>query len=130
MNEVRTIRARHSDGSVEDCSLEIDGWELIFSGGGMRLQRFADRDLFEAFLSLRKTLEEKGIQLLCAGARPEAFPSGMSRDMGGGRKAYITKIGSPASALVDIFEDAEAGMVGTVSQQLSFHQQWVQSLGR
>ncbi|MET0253651.1 MAG: hypothetical protein ABW214_06425 [Terrimicrobiaceae bacterium] len=30
-------------------------------------------------------------------ARPEVFPSGTSRRVEGGRKAYITRIGAPAS---------------------------------
>ena len=57
--------------------------------------------------------------LLCAGARPDIFPSGMSRGMGDGRKAYITRLGQPAlrTGLVDIFDDAELDAVRTIEEQ-------------
>jgi len=133
MSEIKTIKARRPDGTIEDCSVEIaqdPQWKLIFSGVGLQRCEFSCGDLFDAFTLLRKALEEDRIQLLCAGARPEVFPSGMSRDMAGGRKAYVTKLGSPAlrTDLVDIFDYSDAQCVGRVSDQQAFHQKWVTSL--
>ncbi|HSS97469.1 MAG TPA: hypothetical protein VLK33_10585 [Terriglobales bacterium] len=132
MNETKTIKARRADGTIEECSIQIiqsPHWKLIFSGAGLQEKEFLDCDLFESFISLRKELEGVGIQLLCAGARSDVFPSGMSRDMGGGRKAYITKLGcSPTRAdLVDIFAYSDHPSVGTVSEQQIFHTKWISS---
>jgi len=68
--------------------------------------------------------------LLCAGARPDVFPSGMSRGMGDGRKAYITRLGQRAlrTDLVDIFDDAELDAVRTIEEQTAFHERWVEAL--
>ena len=87
---------------------------------------FKGDDLFKALCSLREALEKVGAQALCAGARPDVFPSGMARGMGGGRKAYITQIGFPAlrTDLVDIFDYAPPEAVGSVIEQKVFHEEW------
>jgi hypothetical protein len=133
MTEIKTIKARHRDGTIESCSIEIlssPHWALVFSGLEFQRREFSGRDLFEALISLRATLEPNGVQLLCAGARVDVFPSGMSRDMGGGRKAYITKLGCPAdrSDLVDIFDFCDSATIGSVSDQEAFHAKWTVSL--
>jgi hypothetical protein len=85
-------------------------------------------DLFDALINLRKELEGKGVRLLCAGARRDAFPSGMARSMGGARKAYIFELGKSATELVDIFADAVPDQVCTVDEQQRLRQQWIASL--
>jgi hypothetical protein len=132
MTENKTVEIRHRDGRIEKCSVNVPNtppWRLAFLGAGMENQEFSGRDLFDALNELRKILENKGFQLLCAGARRDVFPSGMSRDMSGGRKAYINRLGHPArqTDLVDIFEYADAEL-GSVSQQAEFHKQWINSL--
>ena len=77
---------------------------------------------------LRKQLEGAGFRLLCAGARRDAYPSGMARSMGGARKAYIFELGKPATELVDIFAEAQPEQVGTMDEQQRFRQQWMTSL--
>jgi hypothetical protein len=133
MSETKTIKARRPDGTIEECPVQIvqnPQWKLVFSGAGFREREFSNGDLFDAFTSLRTALEKINVQLLCAGARLDVFPSGMSRDMGGGRKAYITKLGCPAlrSDLVDIFDYSDAQSVGKVSDQQAFHEKWIASL--
>lgn len=132
MSEIKVIQVRHPDGAKEECSIEISNgpdWKLVFSGAGLHRRLYTGRDLFDAFISLRKALEEGGIQLLCVGARRDVYPSGMSRDMGGGRKVYVTKLGEPArSAPLDIFEFSDVEWIGSVSEQLAFHDQWSASL--
>jgi hypothetical protein len=54
---------------------------------------FAETDLYKAMQSLPGHPETKGVQLLCADARPDVVLSGMSRDMGSGRTAYFIQIG-------------------------------------
>ena len=103
-------------------------WKLVFSAPGLQRQEFTARDLFDALVALRRELEKLGIKLLCAGARTDVFPSGMSRSMGGGRKAYVMRMGTPASELVDIFDYAGPELVGGVDQQREFRDQWLVSL--
>ena len=45
-------------------------------------------DCFEAFCSIRRRLEERGLQPICYGASLDVFPSGMCRDMDNGLYAY------------------------------------------
>jgi hypothetical protein len=55
----------------------------------------------------------------------------MSRDMGGGRKVYIRRLGSQATLddLVDIFDYAEPDLVGTVEEQRAHYRNWLNCLG-
>src|ERR1700674_1542039 len=52
-----------------------------------------DRDYFECLLRLRDQLEPLGYRFLVNGARRNAWPSGMARDMGAGVTAYLLKLG-------------------------------------
>ncbi|MFA5264599.1 MAG: hypothetical protein WC378_12325 [Opitutaceae bacterium] len=132
MSETKNVKVRLHDGMIKECAIALSGgppWKLPFSGIELGTQEFSGEDLFEALNALRGALEKIGGQLLCAGARPDVFPSGMSRGMGGGRKAYITRIGAPAlrTDLVDIFDYAGPELVGTVAQQKAFHEKWAES---
>jgi hypothetical protein len=135
MNEANAIKVRLGDGTIKECAIVPSSsppWRFAFSGIELPVPEFAGDDLFEALIALRSELEKIGAQLLCAGARPEVFPSGMSRSMGGGRKAYVTRLGSPAlrTDLVDILEYAGPEAVGSVAQQKAFHEKWTGSLRR
>jgi hypothetical protein len=133
VNEKKAVKIQLRDGTVEEGQLEFSGgppWRLLWSGATLSPQEFSGEDLFEALVALRLELEKIEALLLCAGARSDVFPSGMSRGMGGGRKAYITRIGAPAlrTDLVDIFEYAKPEIVGTVAQQQAHHKKWAESL--
>ncbi len=133
MNESKAVKVRLRDGATRECSIEVTEappWRLLFSGLDLKNREFSGDDLFDALIALRTELEGTGAQLLCAGARLDVFPSGMSRSMGGGRKAYATRPGAPAlvTDLVDIFDYAGPEIVGSVAQQEAFHQEWVRSL--
>src|SRR5437868_2426080 len=111
------VQARSSTGGLETLSIEISKplpWKFTVSGLGYMNRVFENCDLFEALRDLRRELEIKDYQLLVQGARVDVSPSGMSRSMGGGRKAYIMQIGRPATKLVDIFDDAKTEQLGTV----------------
>jgi hypothetical protein len=115
------------------CQVDISEsapWKLIFTGVGLvRLEIEAD-DLFKACVLLRERLEQLGCKLLCNGARKNIIASGMSRQMGGGRKGYIVQLGRPAlrSNLVDIFDYADSSLIASIEQQKSFYNKWVSSL--
>ncbi len=94
------------------------------------MSAFTGSDLFEALCDLRQALEGMRIQALCAGAQVNVYPSGMSRSMSGGRKAYVLKEGVRSSDLVDIFERGDALFCGSVADQKAFYQTWVRSLSR
>jgi len=128
---VRKLTIRFADGRTEPCIVEVPKpppWRLIFSGAGIERREFEATDLFEALKALRLVLEGMEAQLLCAGARLDVFPSAMARDMGGARRAYITRPGSPASELIDILDDASPDLVASVGDQKTFHEKWFLSL--
>jgi hypothetical protein len=76
-------------------------------------------DVFESLIAIRRQLEPMNWVLCCAGARADVWPSGMSRDMGGGRRAYVHVAGRRPSFedLVDIFDPADCGDVVSVDAQ-------------
>jgi hypothetical protein len=93
-------------------------------------------DLFEALCALRRQLEPLGIRICVSGARIDVYPSGMSRDMGGGQMAYL--LGKPGrlgrllrfhvlrrGLLVDIFSPAPCDLVVSVAEQERYFQEWV-----
>lgn len=68
-----------------------------------------EADYFEALRKVRRRfLEPKGMIPLCYGASLNVWPSGMSRDMGRGLKAYKFETGAPAKELVYIFPGRDA----------------------
>jgi hypothetical protein len=87
-------------------------------------------DLFEAMCSIRKVLEEEGALLRCYGASRNVYPSGMTRDMGSGRKAYKLRMGAPAKLedLVSILDTGPDVTPVTVEEQEKFFNAWIKSL--
>lgn len=129
MTEKKLLCVRLGTGEIRECVIVLCGgppWQLSFSGIELPVTEFTGDDLFKALCKLREELEKLDAKALCAGARPDVFPSGMSRSMGGGRKAYITRLGSPAvrTDLIDIFDYAGPESVGSVAQQTVFHEKW------
>jgi hypothetical protein len=138
MSEKQTFRVKAtlSDGTVKVLRLNLSLhtsaglWELQLEDLEEHPISFRETDIYKAMQTLKEYLETKGCQLLCAGARPDVAPSGMSRSMGGGRKAYVMQMGKQATELIDIFDYAEPGVVGTVKQQREFVETWFASLQR
>src|ERR1700722_9317600 len=129
-----TANARFSDGTIAELRLEISLdqecglCQIRLVGSEENVTCFRETDLYKAMQALRGGLEAKGGQLLCAGARPDVVPSGMSRNVGGGREAYVVQLGKQATEFVDIFAYAEPAVVGTVRQQHEFVEAWRASL--
>lgn len=135
MIETRTVEVQLANGTVECCVVEIahrPASTVIFSGLGFERREFVAADFFGALVTLRQELEKLGARPLCLGACTDVFPSGMSRSMSAGRKAYRLRLGSPTDArdLVDIFDRAEPQAVGSVDEQERFHATWAESLKR
>jgi hypothetical protein len=127
------IKVEFADGTISDCDIEAaqsPPWSIVFSGCGFDGKPFLGQDLFEALANLRRDLEKSHRRILCAGARVDVFPSAMCRSMGGGRKAYILRSGTPTKTgdLIDIFDYAPPELVGTVEQQRANHRKWLDGL--
>jgi len=88
-------------------------------------------DFFEALLSLRRQLEPKGLLLSVYGASRNVWPSGMSRSMGLGVKAYRMTKGKQALTpdLVNIFATGSDVEPVTIAEQEQFKSDWFASLG-
>jgi hypothetical protein len=88
--------------------------------------QFEGVDAFEAMFEIRRFLEAKGFILLCGGARFDAFPSGMCRQMSSGLRAYVHELGvhGRRNGFVGIFDDAPKDRVGTIAQQAEFMHRW------
>jgi len=90
------------------------------------LHRTDGPDQFECLVRARDDLEPQGFRFLVNGARRNVWPSGMARDMGGGRKAYVLVLGQPGRPeLVDIFEPADETQISSVQEQRDFFQTWL-----
>ncbi len=121
-------------GSMDIATLTFDqqvqGFvEVCIPGGEKRLARKGD--LFSSLTDIRKELEKDNLFILCEGSRRDVAPSGMSRQMGGGRRSYRLALGRQAlrSDLVDIFDPINESEVSTVAEQKDFYINWVKSLG-
>lgn len=89
-----------------------------------------DRDYFECLLGLREELEPLGYRFLVNGARRNAWPSGMARDMGAGLSAYLLELGKHGSRppSVRIFEPADEAEIALVDEQRAFYESWLREL--
>ena len=89
-----------------------------------------DRDYFECLLVLREQLEPLGYRFLVNGARRNAWPSGMARDMAAGRSAYLLELGKhdQRPPMVNIFEPADESDIALVDEQRAFFNAWIGEL--
>lgn len=76
-----------------------------------------ENDAFEALGLVRERLEPLGWRIGVAGAQPGVWPSGMSRDQGGGLTAYRMSSEGVAESVVDTFEPVDPATATTVSEQ-------------
>ncbi len=135
MNKVREILIK--SGRDEHFYSIIDftttkPWKLRFSLNSEVQYEIEGTDLFDCLAKLRENLDKRHLMLLCNGSRVDVYPSSMMRQMSGGRIAYIHRLGKHCTNedVVDIFDFAEANMIGTVQEQKSYYRQWFNSLKR
>jgi len=84
-------------------------------------------DMFEALVRLRRQLEPDGLLIAVQGSRRDTYPSGMARDMGGGRQIYVVHPGRRADSddLVGTVADAPSNLLATVDEQRAFWNAWL-----
>jgi hypothetical protein len=82
--------------------------------------------MFEALVRLRRQLEPDGLMVALQGARRDTYPSGMTRDMGGGMSVYVLRPGLPARQedLVKTLDDAQPDQIATIDEQAFSRSQW------
>lgn len=127
------LQIASKSGESESCNIDFDQGSpieirvLTQHFGAMTL---TDNDLFSALVKLRLRLEQGGYFLLCNAARKNAYPSRMTREMGGGRKLYLLTHGMQARRedLVDIFCATSLDQVSTVTEQYAYYEDWIRSL--
>ena len=110
--------ARHGATSDATVVWRRDGmtWTVEISSDGFEPVSAQADDAFEALCSVRERLEPLGWRIGVAGAQRNVWPSGMSRDQGGGLVAYrMTAAG--AAGMVDTFDPVDPATVVTVSEQ-------------
>lgn len=111
--------------------IENPDWvKLSLKFGEREIARSAE-DFFSAMCAIRQIIEMEGMLLCCYGASKNVYPSGMSRNMGLGDKAYKLNKGQPAkmSDVVSIFETGPDIIPATVKEQEQYFHEWVESLG-
>lgn len=132
MGYQKSIMVQTKSGEVRDALVNVttEPLQMRFECAGFNPKVFSGRDFFSAFAKLREWLEESHIKLLCNGARVDVYPSGMSRDMGGGRKAYVLCVGQPARRIdqVDVLEYAPVEKIGSIKEQKQFYEKWKASM--
>src|SRR5690242_19574386 len=116
-----TLEVREAgDDYLLSCKLPVSG-ELVTGQ--------AD-DCFAALQSVRRKAEGRNWMICCKGARRNAWPSAMSRQMGGGIKAYVLEMGRQgrADSLVEIFDEDAPESYSTVADQEAYAHAWFESL--
>lgn len=130
-----TIKLLHR-GLEEERQLEFSTrppWRLrLLTTSGQEECCTTGSDLFECLKAMRvEHLEPLGAFLMCNGSRRDVYPSRMTRQMSGGRKAYELKLGVSARStdLVDIFTlTPSIHSLASVAEQESFYERWRDSL--
>ncbi len=141
MSEIVPVRVVDADGQVHACNLTYEE-----SQGGYKISLRCSPDergwsafgtgLFEALCDLRSVTDELGLKICVNGARVDAFPSGLSLDMGGGQMLYMLRRRSRierllhlplrrTGRLVDIFGPAPCDAIGSVEQQRHYYERWL-----
>jgi hypothetical protein len=110
------------DGVASDASVawryEQGAWVVEVSSSAFEPVEARENDAFEALCLIRAQLEPLGWRIGVAGAQVDVWPSGMSRDQGGGLSAYrMTAHG--AGDVVDTFAPVDPLSVTTLGDQKS-----------
>jgi hypothetical protein len=89
-------------------------------------------DCFAALQGIRRKAEGRGWRICCMGSRKNVWPSAMSRDMGGGFKAYVLTLGQQGrtETMVEILVPDEPDSYCSVAEQEAFASQWFDSLDK
>jgi hypothetical protein len=119
MSEFREVSVLGADRQPGALTIGGDSpCELILDVGG-RTYRSHGLDWFDSLQQLRAALERDGLLICVEGARGDVFPSGMSRQMGDGRRAYRHVLGRrpERTDLVDVFGTTCCDDVVSIAEQ-------------
>jgi hypothetical protein len=116
-----------------------DGVRMTLRADGLGEWSAPGEDFFDALCNLRLGLEAGGLRICVTGARVDAYPSGMSRDMGGGQMVYLLRprglVGrllgrrrGRTGRLVGLLSPAPCERVGSVAEQSEFYENWLNGL--
>lgn len=113
----------------EESPVDADRVRLSIMFGEIEIVRDAE-DFFIALQSIRSVIGSTGLLPRCYGSSRNVYPSGMSRGMGTGARAYKLYLGHSArmADLVDIFDDAADVEPVSVDVQEAFYQSWLDSI--
>jgi hypothetical protein len=102
---------------------------LAVTFGDEEIARDAD-DFFAALCSVRAVLGVADLMPRCYGSSRNVYPSGMTRGMGTGDKAYRLYLGRRGRTedIVDIFEDGSDVDPVSVQVQETYYREWLGSL--
>ena len=135
--ERRPVVLISSDGSTvpgefllwEESPGDADRVRLAVKFGGGEAVYEAD-DFFSALCSIRTELGVAGLMPRCYGSSRNVYPSGMSRGMGAGDKAYRLYPGQRGRTadMVDIFGDGPDVEPVSVPVQEDHYRAWLESL--
>jgi hypothetical protein len=112
------------------CNRLPDRRHIVSIDGFEQETEAVDVGAFSALEHVRRRLESLGWLISSQGFRPNAYASGLQRDMHGGIRAYICEMGKwpRRENLVDIFAAAGRNEVDTAQKQQERYRNWRQSL--
>ena len=127
LDRLVTADAVGESAEAADHGLLRGSTKIVVAGQALRAEA---GDLFDCLVRIRMDLEKNGAKILCNGARLDAYPSRMARDMGGGRKVYLMRMGEVARPedLVGTFDEAPIEKIGSVDDQRKFYLSWIESV--
>lgn len=122
-------------GRASECQLDYENTfpcTIKFESPDLGHHSFHAKDLFECLCELRRFLEARDWRILCNGARLDAYPSAMSRQMGGGARLYPLRMGEhpKRNEILKIFDKTQIDKVGTVDEQRAYYEKWVGSTSK
>uniref|UniRef100_UPI0036702A91 hypothetical protein n=1 Tax=Microcoleus anatoxicus TaxID=2705319 RepID=UPI0036702A91 len=126
---LQIIKISEGSNHLSECTLSYQNTQpcvIDFHNSELEHHHFEGRDVFDCLCQLRVFLEKKGWNILCNGSRIDAYPSPMSRDMGGGMKLYHLILGKRPQRgdLLRIFDRAEPDQIGTIEEQRAYYEKW------
>ncbi len=108
------------DGAICDATVawryQAGRWAVTVDSAEFDVVEAQADDAFEALCLVREQLEPFGWRIVVAGAQRGVWPSGMSRNQGGGLPAYLMTIDG-AAGVVDTFQPVDPASVVTVTEQ-------------
>ena len=138
MSEAKPVAIRAPDGATiqgtfllwDESPDDPDAVRLDLSFDERAVSADSDVGYFDALSRIRQVIEPDGYRIFCFGASKGVYPSGMSRSMGAGDKAYKLEMGRAATMkdLVSIFDTDASIIPVALGEQQAYFDEWMGSL--